>query len=65
MRRFVPQMSPQSHQNIMDESRLAGQKGMNSLPLSVHAFEPSDTVIRKALDEHELGLAERAQELAK
>lgn len=65
MRRYVPQMSPQRRQLILDESRLAGKNGMPSLPLSVHAFDPSNTGIRQALDEHELGLAERAQELGK
>jgi hypothetical protein len=63
MRRFIPQMSVQRRQQILDEAYAAGRMGATRLPDSIHAEDPSESMLIQALDAHELGLAEREQSL--
>jgi hypothetical protein len=62
MRRFIPQMSVARRQQILDEARAAGRMGTQRLPYSVHASDPSDSMLVQALDAHAQGLAEREAE---
>lgn len=64
MRRFIPQMSVARRQQILDEARAAGRMGAQRLPYSVHASDPSDSMLVRALDAHAKGLAEREVETA-
>lgn len=67
MRRSYPQMSPARRQQILDECRLHGRMGAPRLPASVHirGDELSESMLIRAIDEHDLGLAEREQEAPK
>lgn len=62
MRHFYCQMSAARRQQILDECNLAGRLGALRLPANVHVFGDaiSDTMLVKAIDAHEAGLAERA-----
>ena len=62
MRRFIPQMSAQRRQQILDEARAAGLLGAQRLPDSIHAVDPSESMLVQALDAHAQGLAERESE---
>lgn len=57
MRRFIEQMSPARRQQIEDESYANDVFGVKRLPDIAHCGEMSDTLLTKALDANEMGLA--------
>lgn len=59
MRRYVPGMSAQRRQRIIDESRAAGLLGSKHLPDFAHCEDIGDHTLTLALDAHALGLSER------
>lgn len=67
MRRSYAQLSPARRQQILDDCELAGRTSeLPHLPDSVHALgdQLSDTLLLKAIEAHETGVAERKREEA-
>lgn len=71
MRRFVEQMSPASHQNVLDAVRDAGRAGAARVPDTALFPAPADptqditdTGIFRLVDALEVGRAERQKDAA-